>query len=499
MQFDFFKPQRESPVVIILILFKSLYSLVRQFFLPFITIYLVGRKDNENPFFTYFIVIVTVISLMRSLISFFRKKYYIDEDQLVVRSGALSNKTITIPFERIQSINFEQNLIHRFFNVVKLKIDTAGSSQKEAELDGLQFAKAEALRLLLLKEKDEALSKINITEETLDTKIDEVPAIEASKTILTLSIKDLMKASLFENHFNSLALIFAGIWYIYINAKEIGVDAEDYVDDIPIMWNVTVYGALLLLTLFITVLISVIRTVISYYNLSFVRLQNGFRIKKGLFNYVTLSAIDHKIQTLGWSDTWLKRKIGIHDIHMKQASIKQVNTKESIIIPGANLSHVNEVIKMLYPQNSMDKINMYQVNTSYLDRKIFFSLLFSFLFSLIAIYFKEGILLITFIVGMFLLPYYFTKKFRKLKYGYDNEFLRLSGGVFADSHVLMPIYKVQSVEKHQSPYQRKRGIVSLSIHNASGTERIPYIKEEEAHRLMNFFLYKAEIDDRAWI
>jgi putative membrane protein len=499
-KFDFTIPQRESPVVIILILVKSISSLVRQFTFPFITIYLLGKgSNNEHPFFLYFFIFITIISLIRSFISYFRKQYYVNEDELIVKSGALSNKTISIPFERIQSINFEQNLIHRLFNVVKLKIDTAGSSQKEAELDGLNIKKAEAIRTLLLDEKHEALSKINLLDQIDSYKEEDQQIANGHETILSLSLKDLIKASLFENHFNSLALIFAFFWYIFINAREVGIDAEDYVDRIPLVYDILIYIILIVVTIIITILISFGRTIISYYNLSFERLSNGFRIKKGLFNYVTLSALDHKIQKIGWSDTWLKKKIGIYDIRLKQASIEKVESKESIIIPGANLNHIHSVIGHLYPDFHEEAISYSAVNNAYLKRRIFFSLLFTFIFSILSIVFDSGEALLFFIFSMFMLPLYFTYKYKKLKYGFCKNYLRLKGGIFGDSNVVMPIFKIQGMEKSQSPYQRKRNLVSLLVHTASGAETIPYISTQDANEIIDFFLYKSESDNRSWI
>jgi putative membrane protein len=476
-------------------------SMIRQFALPFITIYVLGKgRNNEHPFFLYFFIFVTLLSLIRSFISFFRKHFYINEDELIVKSGALSNKTISIPFERIQSINFEQNLIHRFFKVVKLKIDTAGSVQKEAELDGLDIHKAEALRTLLLKEKNEALSKSSLNDNVeIETAASQKNAINPKKTILSLTMKDLVKASLFENHFNSLTLIFAFFWYIFINAREVGIDAEDYVDRIPIVYDVLLYITLIVVTILITVMISLIRTVISYYNLTFERLYNGFRIKKGLFNYITLFALDQKIQTVGWSDTWLKKKIGIHDIRLKQASIESVNTKESIIIPGSSIKHVDEVIHHLYPELNQDSIPLQGVNKVYLDRRILFSLIISFLLAMIFVGLGIGSAVSFFIFCLFWFPYYFTYKFEKLKYGYNKDFLKLKGGVFGDSNKIMPIYKIQAIKQTQSPFQRKRNLVSLSIHNASGTETIPYITIQDATQIMDYFLYKTEVEVRSWM
>ncbi len=92
-----------------------------------------------------------VIILVRSLIDYFYFRFFIANDELVIRKGLISKKTITIPLQKIQAVHIEQNLLHQLAKVAKVKIDTAGSEKTEAVIDALEVPKAEAIERFLLR------------------------------------------------------------------------------------------------------------------------------------------------------------------------------------------------------------------------------------------------------------------------------------------------------------------------------------------------------------
>ncbi len=502
---NFRLPQKESPKVILLIIFDYVIKILRQFTLPIIAILVTGRSKGMDYFF-YFAIGTLVFSAIRSILMYFRKSYYIDEDEFIVESGVLANKKVSIPFQRIQNIGYEQNLLHRILQLRKLKIDTAGSAQSEVELNGLTFEVSDQLRDLLLKQKSEVIAELvednlnaSLVEENKEIGHDKNLNKQEGVNIFSLNFLQLIKAGLFENHLRSLSIIFAVIFYVFSNAREIGVDTDDYVDKVSVIYDIYYYVILSILLMVIAIAISLVSTVLTYFKLSFDRLPKGFRIKRGLFNNVTTTAVDNKIQTLSWSDTWLKKKIGIFDIRLLQASSKLSKAKETIVIPGAHIDDVDEVRQYLYPNLDLEKILMHKVDVAYLQRRIMFSLVFASLLSVLAITTGSLSLLIISIVLMFALPYYFTIKYKKLSFGYTGDFLYLKGGAFGAKNIITPIHKIQSIDKLQSPFERGRGLASLKIYNAAGSEVIPFVKEDFANNIMNLFIYKVETDKRIWL
>jgi len=107
--FDFSFPQRQSYVAILLIAYKLYKVLLRQLF-PFLVIFLFGNKlKKASDSIFYIIIAVAVLGGIYSIISFFKYYFFLKENKLVIQKGVFKKSTTEIPFDRIQSINFEQN------------------------------------------------------------------------------------------------------------------------------------------------------------------------------------------------------------------------------------------------------------------------------------------------------------------------------------------------------------------------------------------------------
>ena len=89
-----------------------------------------------------FAVIVIVASIVRYL--FFR--YRITNDSVLIREGVFKKTQLDIKFERIQAINTQQNVIYRYFDVVTVKFDTAGSAKQEGNLPAVKTELAQSLK-----------------------------------------------------------------------------------------------------------------------------------------------------------------------------------------------------------------------------------------------------------------------------------------------------------------------------------------------------------------
>jgi len=151
-EFDFSVPNRQSYVAIVMILFKTVNIVLRQLF-PVLVVILLGGSKQKGDYIIWFIVAVSTLTMVYSIVNFFRTYFIVQNGELILHTGIFSRKKISIPFARIQTINFEQNIIHQFFSVLRIKVDTAGSEKNEFEFHALETAKAYALRDLVLAEK----------------------------------------------------------------------------------------------------------------------------------------------------------------------------------------------------------------------------------------------------------------------------------------------------------------------------------------------------------
>ncbi len=500
---NFTEPTRQSAVAILLIILKTYRLLVRQA-LPLILLFFVGKGFTSGKGQTILIgiTVFAVLGMVYSIINYFRHYFYINDDELIIESGVFKRSKMNVPFDRIQTINFEQNIIHRIFDVVRLKIDTAGSAKAEFEFHALGNEKAENLRNLLLSKK----KQVNKDDESLDLiESLEEKSTPVFKTIMQLDVLDLIKAGAVENHLRSGGIILAFMWWIWSSIDETEMLDEVFNEQIQetvisqVNSGLILVGIAIVFFFFLSFLVSMVKMVITNYDLKFMRSKNGFKINGGLFTKKDVSALDHKIQVVSWGDNPLKKLIGIKDLQLKQASSIVMNKKTSIKIPSCKDEHIELVKNTLYGQKALSNINY-----SPIDKRYFYrnggrlSLIAIGLVSLL-VYLDQNTQAILFGVAGVFMVFTFYLSFRKKRYGFNEEMLVIRGGTYGDKTELLPIFKIQSLSKKQSPYQRRKGLANLVVHTASGKVGIPYIDNATAQNIMDEFLYRIEIDKRKWM
>jgi putative membrane protein len=97
-----------------------------------------------------------VAAIVSSGIRVLRFRYRLDGSTLVVQGGLLWRWRRVLPVDRIQSVDVVQRLVHRWFGVVELRVEVVGGRQTEAALVAVKPDEADALRAALLSGGREA-------------------------------------------------------------------------------------------------------------------------------------------------------------------------------------------------------------------------------------------------------------------------------------------------------------------------------------------------------
>lgn len=102
--------------------------------------------------FTPIILIVVIV-----FESFYQRWYFatyfyeLDTDHIVIRKGPITPLEITIPYERIQDVYVDQDLLDRMFGLYDVHLSSATmSSGMAAHIDGVMKDAAEGLRKQIL-------------------------------------------------------------------------------------------------------------------------------------------------------------------------------------------------------------------------------------------------------------------------------------------------------------------------------------------------------------
>jgi membrane protein YdbS with pleckstrin-like domain len=109
-------------------------------------------------------------------VTYFYQKWYwsvyfydLTDDFIIIKKHPITPTEITIPYERVQDIYVDQDLLDRFFGLYDVHLSSATiSSGMEAHIDGVEKQAADGLRKALLETVQRRISKNR--NQNLDSK-----------------------------------------------------------------------------------------------------------------------------------------------------------------------------------------------------------------------------------------------------------------------------------------------------------------------------------------
>lgn len=91
-----------------------------------------------------------------------KKGYAVREHDIVYKSGLLSQKQTTIPFNRVQHVEIYEGVLLRLFGLCRIEFFTAGGSLGDLKIPGLPLAEANKIRNYVI---EQVLPQVNDTVE----------------------------------------------------------------------------------------------------------------------------------------------------------------------------------------------------------------------------------------------------------------------------------------------------------------------------------------------
>jgi len=495
---SFFEPQRQSTGAIVVFIYNFFVRILRGFWPVLLVLFFrSGQKQSNTELLLNSVVIIGGgASLILSIISYFRYFYHLEEDQLVIQKGVFNQSRVKLPFERIQNINIEQNVLHRLLNVVSLRIDSAGSKGSEVSIEALGRPKAEAIRQYVLTQKREARGEASASEEQEEFALPQ-------SMVLQLDMGDLIRVGVTQNHLRTAGIIVGTIFgFVFTLADALG---EDFWDQLVEKWQslslgIGIFTSLALVLIFVAFVITLVRTITRHYNLRFYEDRDGFTLKEGLFNQRETALRKEKIQVVRWKDNPLRRALGIFVLQIRQATSGGGGRSDQVTIPGCQIEQVNDVVFSSFPGIDTVDYRAHQIDAAYLWWYFrYVGLLPLLLFT--GLWIGTGEL--RFIIPAVGIPvfafFYLRGYYRRYRLKVASEYLRIDSGVIGHSYLVMPIFKVQSIVVQQSFYQRRKGLADVVLYSAGGSERIPFLPVAKAHALRDYVLYRVEKSTRSWM
>ena len=490
---------RQSPVAIIIIL-QRLFVMIIKSAWPVFVFYFINPQSKIEYFMTLIGIAAVALSTIGSLISYFTFYFRLEETELVMRSGLLNKTFRTIPFDRIQTISFTQNIIHRIFNVVQLDLDTAGSSGSELAIKALSHQKANSIKAFILDRKKSLPEQRDeqVDSEEYRDPLQPIISVKPSRELLQLSISDLLKIGVSQNHLRTVGIMIAFIFGLTQYADEL-LSKEREEEIWLFLFGSIIIVALLTILLFVAAFfLSLFNTVLRYYNLRVLESETGYTITSGLFTKREQSAQHQKIQLLEWRNNPIKRFFGISTLYLKQAASAAIKRKSTLVVPGCYLPQIETVRDSYFSDFDKKDFKEHPISPLIISRFVLYL----------------GVVPVLIIGGIFLMKTWWAFLFlswipfvwliskiyhKKWRYGISPRGIYLTKGILGQRAAILRWYKVQSVTLKQSPFQRRKQLATLVFSTAGGNLTLPYIPLIHAKELRDYVLYKVEVSTEGWM
>ncbi len=489
---DWSKPQRQSPSALIILLFKTILSLLKLLW-PLLLVLILNKKSGSTTDkYEYIALGISVLSVLRSVIEYYNFRFNISENKLIITSGLFTKKTVTLPLDKIQAVHAEQTWVHRLFNVSKLSFDSAGSEKMEVKIEAVDKFRTAALKeLILFNRKEVAVADASAGSVEIQTVKEE--------TLITLAGNDLLKLGFSSNHLEAFFLIAI---FVYSTLNNAGVSYKEFEGGAK--WLDENFGQnslslfLAIAVLLISIGFSVIKILLTYFDFSISRSGKGYRVKSGLLNKKEKFVPFRKIQFISWKANWIRYKIGLFLLQFHATGNEQIQKKMQIKVPVTRNEFISLLLQPYHSLLPVANLKAIKIHRAYIFRRIF---ILGILPSIIMIpflyaYFQYNsffVLLLICFVG--LSAFLFQKKFRLW---IDNEALQIKKGVWGSHELILKWTHIQSINIEQSIYQRKNNLATLHLNTAGGIINIPFIELNKARAIQNYALYKIECSSESW-
>ena len=93
--------------------------------------------------------LVLTVNLVIAWLSWHRLTFHVGAGDIRVESGILSRTARSVPYERIQDVSLEQNLLARVFGLVAVRFETGAGGADDIALTYLAESEGEELRDLV--------------------------------------------------------------------------------------------------------------------------------------------------------------------------------------------------------------------------------------------------------------------------------------------------------------------------------------------------------------
>ena len=499
MKVDFSTPQRQDLRGIVVIYFTTLFKRLRQNIYALIPLLSQNIRENYLHYVVLGFIVLLGIQLVYSYKSYLNFKFHMNDAHFYLKEGIFKVSEIDIPFDRIQNININQNLIQQMLNVVGVEIETAGQGNAEISIKALKKEDANALKNKLLEQKHLQQESSLVDQET-PSKVKST----SGHQIFKLDLPQLVKVGLSSNYLKGFGLVLAfGLTVLqFINDILTNFTGEKFDPDLDGMPHSSPYLVLssLVFILVLSFLVTISSTVLKYFDLKVVQLKTDFEVQYGLIKRVNKVIKKEKTQVFETVENPISKFFKIKSLYVSQASSNSLRNKNKIGLVGVSSAEIQILFESLFDLNFNQTFILFHSNFRYGLRLLYRYLILCIAitaFTYVTVNPITGIGAGTVLLCLF--AFLSFLQYKKSSLELNDDLIKINSGSIHSKQKYISIHKIQSVALAQNIFQQYNAYADLILYTASGTEKVQYISLEDTYKIINYLTFKTESTELSWI
>ena len=455
---------------------------------------LLRSPDSSDYFPLFMIVAYGILALPLIFLRYFRFRYRITREEIMIQSGILTRQQRNIPIERIQNIEIEQSLLPRLFGTAKVKIETAGSAKTEGVLEFVSIDRAHEIREIVRtyqQEQSPALPEGNSGEVTQQKQ--SVPSASLSSTpagapLFAMTLPRVLLTGMLRFSLLYIAIAFSLLQQLNPDPDEIELwltkgwlhPIAELAQSSP--WLFTIVGIIGAVTL--SWIAGIIVSLNQNYNFKIWLDDNKLHKHQGLITLSQGTIPLKRIQALIFRANFMMRKLNWTALEVQTMGIESSQRGHQLAVPLGTTQEASDIAKLLLPISLPEVFN--SVSRLTIRRAIIrMTMTTAFVITPLSFYWQPALWGFLFLL---VIPWYAILRYQNHGYALVDDTLYVRRGVFRHYIWTIPVTKFQVLYTSASIFQRRLGLSTVYVDTAGAgsfaTPEIIDIATQDAEQLI---------------
>lgn len=450
-------PKRLHPISAVANFLKQLKELI----VPFVIFVVFGSRGGNGEILQLVITAGVVIAVfIIGVLSWLRYTYRLEEGELRIEYGILVRKKRYIPLERIQSLDLSEGLLQRPFGLVKMKVETAGSSgagDAEAVLTAISRQDADFIQQAFSAAKN----KFSENRDEVDL------PVKTRKVIYRISPGQLL---LLASTSGGVGVVISAVFAFVFQFEEIIPYEKVFAGLEGFIANGVIFVSILVFIGFLIAwVIALIGTMLKYADFTLRKTDKDLIITRGLLEKRQITIPLHRIQAIQIRENLIRQPFGLAAVYIESAggSLKDNESARVMVLPIIKRSRAAGLLKAHLPDYELQP-GFFKAPRRALNRYLWRGFLGTLPLVIAPIIFFRPWGYFALLLLIFSLAWSYLK-YKDAGWDISSQQLALRYRGIVRTTVFMKKNRIQSLTVSESYFQERRSLATVEAVVMSGT------------------------------